>query len=228
MPWAGVACTTKSTADFSGARQLPTGRIRGSEKTLEVNACVLRTLVEAADVLRITRYQERASDVIRYVQTWLADPVDGGWSGSQQGDIGYYSATPRRAGRWQLQASIPCSTRPGMGRWSRRMLRAAELLDDSGLGEFAVKSLERLTSSLLPPGAGIAHCLDQGPSVRGLLDDQVAMASASLDVYTATGKCRVPDDGAGAGALRASARCGTSRMAASSIGRFPIRTRPSA
>ena len=28
--------------------------------------------------------------------------------------------TPRRAGRWRLQASTPCSTRPGMGRWSRR------------------------------------------------------------------------------------------------------------
>jgi uncharacterized protein len=167
-----------ATADWQDPRQ---------EKTLEVNACVLRTLVEAADVLGIARYRERASDVIRYVQTWLADPVDGGWSGSQQGDIRYYSADAD-ARREMAAPSVDTVLYTGWnGQMVSAMLRAAELLDDSGLGEFAVKSLERLTFSCYAPGAGIAHCLDQGPSVRGLLDDQVAMASASLDVHTATG-----------------------------------------
>ena len=167
-----------ATADWQDPRQ---------EKMLEVNACVLRTLVEAADVLGIARYRERAADVIRYVQTWLADPVDGGWSGSQQGDSGYYSATAEA--RRQLTAPIVDNVlyTAWNGQMVSAMLRAAELLDDSGLGEFAVKSLERLTFTCYAPGAGIAHCLDQGPSVRGLLDDQVAMGSACLDVYTATG-----------------------------------------
>jgi uncharacterized protein YyaL (SSP411 family) len=167
-----------ATADWQDPRQ---------EKTLEVNACVLRTLVEAADVLRIARYQERASDVIRYVQTWLADPVDGGWSGSQEGDSRYYSATAEARRQMVAPHVDPVLYTAWNGQMVSAMLRAAELLDDSGLGEFAVKSLERLTFTCYAPGAGIAHCLDQAPSVRGLLDDQVAMGSASLDVYTATG-----------------------------------------
>ena len=44
------------------------------EKLLDVNASLLRIYVEASETLRIARYRERASDVLRYVQTWLADP----------------------------------------------------------------------------------------------------------------------------------------------------------
>ena len=66
-------------------------------------------------------------------------------------------------------------------------LRAAELLDDTALGEFALKSLERIVVACYSPGAGIAHCLDGRPAVRGLLDDQVAMAAAHLDAHAATG-----------------------------------------
>jgi uncharacterized protein YyaL (SSP411 family) len=166
------------TADWQDARQ---------EKMLDVNASVLRTLVEAADVLRIARYQERASDVIRYVQTWLSDPVDGGWSGSQQGDSLYYAADADERQKMASPSVDAVLYAAWNGQMVSAMLRAAELLDDPGLGEFAVKSLERMTFTCYTPGAGIAHCLDDGPSVRGLLEDQIAMGAASLDVYIATG-----------------------------------------
>ena len=125
--------------------------------------------------------------MLRYVQTWLADPVDGGWAGSQQADRGYYAGTleERRAG--------PVPTVDGVlyAGWNAAMvsatLRAAELLDDTRLGEFALKSLERINVACYSPGAGIAHCLDGRPSVRGLLDDQIAMAAAHLDAHAATG-----------------------------------------
>ena len=60
-------------------------------------------------------------------------------------------------------------------------------MDDTALGEFALKSLERLVVACYRPGAGIAHCLDGSASVRGLLDDQIAMAAAHLDAHAATG-----------------------------------------
>ena len=61
--------------------------------------------------------------------------------------------------------------------------------DDKGLGEFALKSLERVLIGCYRPGAGVAHCYEppHGASVRGLLDDQMAMADAQLDAYEATG-----------------------------------------
>ncbi len=157
------------------------------EKLLDVNAALLRVYVEASETLRIARYRERAVDGLRYVQTWLADPVDGGWAGSQQADRGYYAATleERRA------AAPPTVDRVFYAGWNAGMvsatLRAAELLDDTALGEFALKSLERIVVACYSPGAGIAHCLDGRPSVRGLLDDQIAMAAAHLDAHAATG-----------------------------------------
>ena len=54
--------------------------------------------------------------------------------------------------------------------WNAQMvsaaLRAAELLDDTALGEYALKSLERVVVACYSPGAGIAHCLDGRPTVR--------------------------------------------------------------
>jgi uncharacterized protein YyaL (SSP411 family) len=157
------------------------------EKLLDVNASLLRIYVEASETLRIARYRERAGEVLRYVQTWLADPVDGAWAGSQQAARDYYASTleERRA------STAPKVDGVLYAGWNAQMvsatLRAAELFDDTALGEFALKSLERIVVACYSPGAGIAHCLDGRPSVRGLLDDQIAMAAAHLDAHAATG-----------------------------------------
>ena len=173
-----------ATCDWKEPRQ---------EKLLDVNASLLRIYVEASETLQIARYRERAEDVLRFTQTSLADAVDGGWSGSQQADRAYYARTAdeRRAG------GTPAVDGALYTGWNAQMvsatLRAAEITDDTALGEFALKSLERLVVACYRPGAGIAHCLDgpgnddRRPSVRGLLDDQIAMAAAHLDAHAATG-----------------------------------------
>jgi len=157
------------------------------EKLLDVNASLLRMFVEASETMRIARYRERAGDVLRYAQTWLADPVDGGWASSQQADRDYYAAAidERRA------CTPPAIDTALYAGWNAQMvsatLRAAELFDDTALGAFALKSLERLVLACYTPGLGMAHCLDGRPSVRGLLDDQILMAAAHLDAHAATG-----------------------------------------
>jgi uncharacterized protein YyaL (SSP411 family) len=143
------------------------------EKLLEVNASLLRLYVDAADALRTTRYLERASDVLRYVQTWLADQVDGGWANSQRGADGSIDTTLFATGNASMASSA---------------LRASLVLNDTGLGEFALRSLERVLLAAYRPGDGVAHYVDdRQPAVRGLLDDQVAMAWAQLDAAEATG-----------------------------------------
>ena len=140
------------------------------EKLLDVNAALLRVYAEAADMLRAGRYREVADDILRYVQTALADPVDGGWAGSQRGD------------------SVDRTLYTG---WNAQMvsavLRAARLLDDAALGQFAVKSLERVLLAAYRPGEGVAHYHDGAAQVRGLLDDQIQMTAAALDAFEATG-----------------------------------------
>jgi len=159
------------------------------EKLLDVNVNLLATYLEAAAVLDVARYRERAADVVRYLQTWLADPVDGGWAGSQPPDREYYSRTADE----RPHQTAPPVDRTLYSSWNAlavsAVLRAAEMFGDAELGGFAVKSLERIVVACYRPGAGIAHCLgeDGKPSVRGLLEDQMAMAAAHLDTHAATG-----------------------------------------
>jgi uncharacterized protein len=163
-------------------------RLPHQEKLLDVNAALLRVYLEAADALEITRYRERAMEVLRYLQTWLADPVDGGWGGSQRADSTYYAAATPELRRG---VTSPAVDRVLYASWNAAMvssaLGAARALDDPALAEFAVRSLERVLLGCYSPGAGVAHYLDDGPGARGLLADQFSMAAANLDAHTVTG-----------------------------------------
>jgi uncharacterized protein YyaL (SSP411 family) len=148
------------------------------EKLLEVNATLLSIYLDAWHTLNVPRYRDRAVDVLRYVQTWLADPVDAGWAGSQAAS-GARDSTSERIDR-TLYAGANASM-------ASSALRASELLDETALGEFALRSLERVSLGCYKPGMGVAHYVDDRVSVRGLLDDQVWMAAAHLDAHAATG-----------------------------------------
>lgn len=159
------------------------------EKLLPVNAAMLRILADAAAVLNVERYRDLAAGVVRYAQTWLADPTEGGWGGSQCADDRYYSL---RTSAERASAAAPAVDRTLYSAWNGAMisaaLRGAQAADDARLAEFAIESLERVLLLCYRPGAGVAHYFDGEARVRGLLDDQVAVATAALDAAEATGK----------------------------------------
>jgi uncharacterized protein YyaL (SSP411 family) len=157
-------------------------------KLLETNAALLSVFVAASGILKSARYLERAAETLRYVQTWLADQADGGWAGSQRADDGYYA--PDRAARQSAEAPSVDRTlyTSSNALMVSAVLRAARAIDDSALGEFAVRSLERIALAAYRPGAGVAHYADdEGTHVRGLLEDQIVMAAAQLDAFEASG-----------------------------------------
>lgn len=153
------------------------------EKLLEVNALLLRLYVDAFETLALSRYAERAEDVLRYVQSRLADPVEGGWAGSQRADPAYYASA-------SVQPAAPPVDRTLYTGWNATMasaaLRAGQVFSDPAISEFAIKSLERVLELCYEPGGGVAHYHDGQPHVRGLLADQIAMAEAQLDAFDAT------------------------------------------
>jgi uncharacterized protein YyaL (SSP411 family) len=159
-----------------------------SEKLLEGNAALLRLYLDAGDALGIARFTERAADTLRYIQTWLADPVDGGWWGSQQADDRYYASATIEERRG---LTAPAVREVLHADWNGAMvsaaLQAAKTFSDDGLRDFALKSLERVLLTCYKPGAGVAHCFAGEARVRGLLGDQMAMASAALDAFDTTG-----------------------------------------
>jgi uncharacterized protein len=158
------------------------------EKLLETNAALLRVYLNAGAALATPRFTERAADTLRYVQNTLADPVDGGWRASQAADPRYYAALSVEERRAlpappvgdRLYADVTAAM-------VSAALQAARVFGDDGLSAFAVKSLERVLLSCYKPGSGVAHYSDGQPRVRGLLADQVAMATACLDAFEVTG-----------------------------------------
>jgi uncharacterized protein YyaL (SSP411 family) len=157
------------------------------EKLLDVNAALLSLYVDAVGVLGLARYAQRAEDLLRYIETWLADSVDGGWAASQPADPDYYTRNAPASRR-----AAPPVDRTLFADWNAAMasaaLEAGRVLDDPGLSQFAIKSLERVLLLCYRPGAGVAHYVEGGAAhVRGLLDDQIAMGTASLDAFEATG-----------------------------------------
>jgi uncharacterized protein len=159
-----------------------------TEKLLETNAALIRLYLDAGSVLGVTRFTERAADALRYVQTWLAEPVDGGWFGSQQADEGYYAAdTPDRRRTIPAPPVARLQFADSNGAMVSTALHAAGVFEDEGLRAFALTSLERVLLGGYKPGAGAAHFSDGQPRVRGLLVDQAAMAAANLDAHEATG-----------------------------------------
>jgi uncharacterized protein YyaL (SSP411 family) len=159
-----------------------------SEKLLDVNASLLLLYLDGFETLQLARYAERASDVLGYVQQTLADAQDGGWAASQQEAPDYYQIGDTRA-RAALAAppvdrTLLCAANATM---VSAALRAARILDDDGLRMFALRSLERVVLRHYRPGGGVAHCVEGDQEVRGLIDDQIAMASANLDAFDVTG-----------------------------------------
>jgi hypothetical protein len=135
-----------------------------------------------------TRFTERAADALRYVQTWLADPVDGGWYGGAARRRCVLRGRRPPNGPDATPASQPPDVRrldrgDGLCRASRggrvRRRRAAPVLADVA-GTRAAGLLQAGRRRRALPRRPDRRC-------RGLLVDQVAMASACLDAHEATG-----------------------------------------
>jgi uncharacterized protein YyaL (SSP411 family) len=159
-----------------------------SEKLLDVNASMLMLYLDAFETLRLARHGERAANVLGYLQQTMADSQDGGWAGSQQEAPDYYAIddASARAARHAPPVDRTLLTAPNAAMVSAA-LRAARVMKDDGLRAFALKSLERVALRHYRPGGGVAHCIEDDEEVRGLLEDQVAMAAAHMDAYDATG-----------------------------------------
>ena len=197
-PWANVATTCLDRMGWGGLHDDEDGGFfrcaRGhdwsqpqTEKLLEGNAALLSLYLDAFETLQLARYAERAEDVLGFLQQTFADPQAGGWAASQHEAPGYYASAPeaRRAGTPPpVDPTLLTGANAAM---VSAAIRAARVMKDEGLLAFALKSLERVVLGAYRPGAGVAHCVDADEEVRGLLEDQVTMATALLDAFEATG-----------------------------------------
>jgi uncharacterized protein YyaL (SSP411 family) len=159
-----------------------------SEKLLDVNASLLLLYLDGFETLSLARYAERAADVLGYVQQTLADAHDGGWAASQHEAPDYYGIAEAGARAAQPAPSVDRTLLSAANATMvSAALHAARVLEDDGLRTFALRSLERVVLRHYRPGGGVAHCIEGDQEVRGLVDDQIAMAQANLDAFDVTG-----------------------------------------
>lgn len=156
------------------------------EKLLDINASVLELLLDGWTVLGEVRYRDRAVELIRYVLETLTDREAGGFFSSQYADTDYYSTDA--TGRQQLaQPPVDRSIySDSTAKMAGAFLHAAAVFEDSSLLEVAATSLERVVGDTYQRGHGIAHDVDGGQAVRGLLADQVLVSDSLLDLHAAT------------------------------------------
>ncbi len=198
------------------------------EKLLELNAVLTRLYLEAGEQLQVARFTERAADTLRYIQTWLADPVDGGWFGSQRADDAYYAAETPEARRLvpapPVARSLYADSNAAM---VSTALVAARVFSDDGLRQFAVKSLERILLACYRPGLGVAHGYDGQPRSERTARRSICHGGRVSRRVRSHRQHRLRDDGGGAGPLRDAGDVGRERAVASSIARGTIRNLPS-
>ncbi|HEY0284415.1 MAG TPA: hypothetical protein VGC23_03435, partial [Vicinamibacterales bacterium] len=145
----------------------------GSGKTLDEHAALLHVYVEAALRLRDVEWLEQAAAIVRWVRSRMADEVRGGFFNAMSSDASdktmYVDKNAMMAGAF---------------------IRAAALFDDIWLRDFALKSLEAVVVPSYKPGEGVAHVagVHGSPGVRGLLTDQIHVASALIWAHAATGQ----------------------------------------
>jgi uncharacterized protein len=151
-------------ADWTGPR---------SGKTLEDNATLLHVYVEAALRLGDAAWAEQAAAIVRWVRGEMADEANGGFfnarSSREADETMYVDRNAMMVGAF---------------------IRAAALFDDVWLRDFALKSLEAVIVPAYSPGGGVAHVIGAtgARSVRGLLTDQIHVASALIWAHAATGQ----------------------------------------
>ena len=132
-----------------------------SEKTLEDNAALLHVYIEAAARRGTEDLADRVAQIAGWVRTNLTDAVDGT----------FYNALSEH----HVDRSMYVDRNAAM---AAAFLRAGVVLNDRRVRDFGLKSLEEVILSAYVPGSGVAHTSDG--AVRGLLADQVAVASAAI------------------------------------------------
>jgi uncharacterized protein YyaL (SSP411 family) len=135
------------------------------EKLLDTNAALLAVYAEASGVLGRAEDRERTAALAGFITGALRDQA-GGYYGCDAARVLYADANAAAASA---------------------LLRAAAALDDSALARDAIASFERVLLACYKPGGGLAHYLDSGAPVRGLLGDQVAAIGALLDAHDLAG-----------------------------------------
>ena len=172
--------------------RIGTGAVSGRKNSLRITRPSFPICLEGATLLDRPHYRARAIETLNWVRSAMADTEHGGFFWSVRASGNYRPADRSGPGEDAIGSLTVDRTlyADANAAMAASWLIAGDALDDSSLTEFALMSLERVVIALYRPGAGLAHYEAGHLMVRGLLVDQVRMASALVTAARLTG--RVP------------------------------------
>ncbi len=155
-----------------------------TEKMLDENAALLRSVLLAAQLSQAEEWYGLARQLIHYINTHLYQSADGVFSGSQSADEEYYE--PSNYSRASRQS--PPIDKTVYTAWNARMissyLLAGRILQQPALETMALRALDWLCEHMVYRDGSMCHYFLNGQAgLPGQLADSVWMARALLDAY---------------------------------------------
>ncbi len=155
-----------------------------TEKMLDENAALLRLVLLTAEVSQSQRWYDLTRQLVFYINTYLWQPGEGVFSGSQSADEEYYE--PGYYSRASRQS--PSTDKTVYTAWNARMISAyllgARILRQPALETMALRALDWLCQHMVYHDGSMYHYSLNGQNgLSGQLTDQVWMARALLDAY---------------------------------------------
>jgi hypothetical protein len=158
------------------------------EKLLDSNAYLIRAYLLAYKITGKPRYREIAEHSLTYVITSLQDTDTGRLYGSQDAGHEKYYRQTREERTKEVYESRPRIDTTTYSDWSGPMITtffiASDILGNETYAKHGLKAAEFFKNELV--GDGVLHFYDGSAQLNGLLLDNGEIASAFLDVYSAT------------------------------------------
>jgi len=154
------------------------------EKMLEDNAELLAVYAESHRTFPEAGYDRVVRDVVRWMDTVLWRDDVKAFAGSQDADEVYYELD----GAGREKHGAPYVDKALYTGWNALAisgyLAAGQALDDPRIRDRGLDVLRTIASRMWDPDNGLAHFdRGEGPRVRDLLGDLVAVLTAQLDAY---------------------------------------------
>jgi hypothetical protein len=157
------------------------------EKLLSDNSALLSVVLRAYKTLGLPALRDAALKTADYMMNTLSDG-ESRFYGSQDADEVYYNALPEERARMEKPAVDRTVYTDSAAEAAIVFMQSGGILKRPDMIELGARALDFLWRESYGQEGGMAHYNDGFPHRFGLLDDQVAMADASLKAYGLTGE----------------------------------------
>jgi len=157
------------------------------EKMLIDNAELIINYLHGYQVSSKIKYREIAKKTLEYVDGFLADKDNGGFSGSQDADEEFYRLNAKERLKHKIPYIDPIIYTDANAAMVSAYIAAYKILGDDRYKDFAVKTTNFLLSNCYSPDLGMAHYYDREAHLFGWLSDQAYMIGSLIDLYSVTG-----------------------------------------